>query len=287
MARRKTLSDWLNNKYLLIIRSEENFAEKLTAGFTMTRVILIVFFVGGLLLFSSLYLSKTLLAQWFDPTYTNRQNRRKIVELILSIDSLEAESQKKDMYIRQLGMIASGETPSDSMMQELRRSSDGAIAIKETKALLSADQRLRMEFNHAEIKEFGSEELSYDELKDLYYFSPIDGLVSSPFDPSIDHFGVDIVAKENEPVKAVADGTVLIASWTQDSGYILVIQHRNDLMSIYKHNSSLLVEVGRFVHAGDAIAIIGNTGELTDGPHLHFELWSGGRAIDPQEFVTF
>jgi murein DD-endopeptidase MepM/ murein hydrolase activator NlpD len=124
------------------------------------------------------------------------------------------------------------------------------------------------------------------EFQDIYLFSPISGIVSAPFDLRKEHYGVDIVAKTDEPVKCIADGSVLIASWTQDSGYVIVVQHRNNLISVYKHNSALLKKVGNLVSAGEIIAFIGNTGELTTGPHLHFELWMNGNPVDPEDFVT-
>ena len=95
------------------------------------------------------------------------------------------------------------------------------------------------------------------------------------------------VAKTNEPVKCIADGTVMIASWTQDSGYVIAVQHRGNLISVYKHNAELLKKVGNFVNAGDILSIVGNSGEMTDGPHLHFELWYNGNSLNPEEFVTF
>ena len=119
------------------------------------------------------------------------------------------------------------------------------------------------------------------------FFSPLAGIISAPYDPKIAHYGVDVVSKKNEPIKSVADGTVILASWTQDAGYVIAVQHRSNVISVYKHNSSLLKKMGEFVSAGDVIAIIGNTGELTTGPHLHFELWYNGNPMDPEEFVSF
>ena len=99
--------------------------------------------------------------------------------------------------------------------------------------------------------------------------------------------GVDVVAKANEPIKCITDGTVIFSSWTQDSGYVIVVQHRGNLISTYKHNAQLLKKVGTFDNAGEIIAIVGNSGELTNGPHLHFELRYNGNSLNPEEFVTF
>lgn len=116
---------------------------------------------------------------------------------------------------------------------------------------------------------------------------PLDGEVSAAFDPGARHFGVDVVAPATTPIRAALDGHVVEAAWTQETGNVIAVQHAGELLSLYKHNSALLKRVGDPVRAGEAIAVIGNTGERTDGPHLHFELWYRGRAVDPVAFVTF
>jgi murein DD-endopeptidase MepM/ murein hydrolase activator NlpD len=126
------------------------------------------------------------------------------------------------------------------------------------------------------------------QLKDMRFTTPISGTVVSTFNPKKNnHLGVDIVAPKNTPVKAVMDGWVISSDWTLKSGHTIAIQHSNDLVSFYKHNSALLKRAGSYVRAGEAIAIIGNSGELTDGPHLHFELWHQGTPIDPLNYVRF
>ena len=112
------------------------------------------------------------------------------------------------------------------------------------------------------------------------------GVVSSNYDPSNGHFGVDYVCKKEEPIKSVFDGTVLMSSWTKDSGYVISVIHPNNLISVYKHNSKVFVESGQIVKTGEVISIIGDTGELSTGPHLHFELWLNGKSINPSEFIS-
>jgi murein DD-endopeptidase MepM/ murein hydrolase activator NlpD len=145
--------------------------------------------------------------------------------------------------------------------------------------------RKQFETNEVSLLTYNSGERA--ELQELFLFSPIDGIISQKYNVRNEHYGVDVVAKKNEPVKCVADGTVILASWTQDSGYIIAVQHRGNLISVYKHNDVLLEKVGNFVSAGEIISISGNTGELTDGTHLHFELWYNGNPVNPEEFVTF
>ncbi len=120
-----------------------------------------------------------------------------------------------------------------------------------------------------------------------YLMPPISGVVSSKFDPDADHFGVDILAPHDTPVKAIYDGHVITADWTLETGYTIGIQHSNDMVSFYKHNATLLKRNGAFVRAGEAVAIIGNTGKLSSGPHLHFELWIQGRPVDPTDYIDF
>jgi murein DD-endopeptidase MepM/ murein hydrolase activator NlpD len=120
-----------------------------------------------------------------------------------------------------------------------------------------------------------------------YLMPPISGVISSYFDPEEDHLGVDVLAPHDTPVKAIWDGHVIMADWTLETGYTIGIQHSDDMVSFYKHNATLLKKNGAFVRAGEAVAIIGNTGKLTSGPHLHFELWLQGKPVDPTNYIDF
>jgi murein DD-endopeptidase MepM/ murein hydrolase activator NlpD len=120
-----------------------------------------------------------------------------------------------------------------------------------------------------------------------YLMPPISGVISSGFDVETEHLGVDILAPHDTPVKSIWDGHVIMADWTLETGYTIGIQHSNDMVSFYKHNANLLKKHGAYVRAGEAIAIIGNTGKLTTGPHLHFELWLQGKPVDPTNYIDF
>ncbi len=124
-------------------------------------------------------------------------------------------------------------------------------------------------------------------LKAMEFVSPVIGEASAGFNPGIQHFGIDIIAPKNTAVKAVADGIVVFSDWTMETGNTIVIKHANDLISVYKHNEKLLKKSGQTVKAGEAIAIIGNTGTLTSGPHLHFELWYRQTPLNPREYIRF
>lgn len=119
------------------------------------------------------------------------------------------------------------------------------------------------------------------------FFVPINGFVTNHFDSRNKHFGVDVVSSADAVIKATADGTVIFSDWSVDGGYVIGIQHSKNIISVYKHNASILCHEGDVVHAGDAIAILGNGGNLTTGPHLHFELWFRGQAINPEDYISF
>ena len=115
--------------------------------------------------------------------------------------------------------------------------------------------------------------------------APVDGLVTSSFESGKEHYAVDLAAPKNTPVKSCYEGTVVYADWSSETGHVIIVQHERNLLSAYKHNSALLKSVGDYVRSGEAIAIIGNSGENSTGPHLHVELWYDGYAINPEEYI--
>lgn len=285
MKPKKTFSSWLTERYLLIIRNEENFSEKRFLGFTYAKFFLISFIVFIILMVMSLFLTETILEQWFDPRHAHSQNKKQLVQLTMELDSLSEEVRKKDQFISLFRGFLTGDTDSasvDSFRLGVNIERNFTIDLSTT----PIDSQFRQEFEIGEqVDQLRLGRSS--ELLEIFFFSPITGLISRSYNLPEDHFGVDVVSKRNEPVMSVASGTVILSSWTQDSGYVIAIQHNSDLISIYKHNAELLKKTGNFVNGGEVIAIIGNSGDLTDGPHLHFELWYKGNTVDPEDFVTF
>lgn len=286
MSAKKTLSNWLTTKYLLIIRNEENFAEKNTYTFNYARLILIglVLFLISLVL--AIFLIRGVLQQRLDPRYSEQEAKRQLTELRLGMDSLKYQIISQDIYVENIRKILSGTLDSEQIDSLSSPEIRPEILLNEQ--LEPIDSQFRAEFRNTPIMEVGFDNASsLSEFRSLYLFSPIDGLVSDQYSPKDDHYGVDLVGKENEPVKSVADGIVIFASWTLDGGHVIGVQHRAGLVSVYKHNSELLKNVGNFVTGGEIIAIIGNSGELTTGPHLHFELWHNGSPVNPEEYIGF
>lgn len=288
MSPKRTLSGWLTNRYLLIIRNEENFAEKKTFSFNYARVILVMAlgFIFTLLL--SVYLVIYVLEQWLDPRHAQMVTNRQLIDLSIQIDSLEQEVKAKDNFIFNVQKIFDGtieETESEIPRQEINMVASGEKLFLEN--LTAVDSQFRAEYEKGDLGLMTFNESSSEEFVEIYFFEPIKGLISQSFNLKNEHFGTDIVGKENEPIKAIADGVVVFSSWTLDGGYVIALQHRGNLISVYKHNSELLKNVGNFVSSGEIISIIGNTGELTTGPHLHFEVWHNGNPLDPENFFTF
>ena len=288
MKPKKTISDRLTTKYQLVIRNEENLAEKSTFGFTYAKVLLMSAALFIVVFVLSLFLSKTLLAKWFDPKHAQMVANKQLYELALKVDSLAAEVDRKDNFIQNFQRILSGDT-SSGFVDPAQSLSGEDRTVKPVGNMKPAvdDSLFRREFEKSDLSLVSLTSGKYRELQETFFFSPITGFISDHYDLKKGHYGIDIVAKTNEPVKCIADGTVIISSWTQDSGHVIAVQHRGNLISVYKHNAELLKKVGTFVNAGEIISIVGNSGEMTDGPHLHFELWYNSNSLNPEEFVTF
>ncbi len=220
------------------------------------------------------------------PGYADQETKRNAYRSLLLADSLGQRLHERDLYIQNLRAVLRGEVKADSasLFAPLSEKPSAAdMAPGEMDSVL----RERVAREEAYSLREGSVGADRREIAGVFFFPPLRGIVTSEFERKQDHFGIDIVAKADAAVKACLAGTVTLASWTTDAGHVLHIQHANDLVSIYKHNSVLLKKVGDKVKAGEAVAIVGNSGELTTGPHLHFELWLNGEPLDPQAYMVF
>lgn len=287
MKPKKTLSNWLTTRYQLIIRNEENFAERTSVGFTYSKIILFSVIIFSIVFLISLFLVKTVLEKWFDPKYEQMVLNQQLYGLALKVDSLALEVDRKDRFIANLQRVLSGDTSDYHDSPEILHGQKQSASKPSKLEIAPADSAFRKDFEQSDLSLITLTGMKNHELKETFFFSPISGFISDKYDVKKGHFGVDVVAKTNEPVKSIADGTVIFSSWTQDAGYVLVIQHSANLISAYKHNAEIYKKVGTFVNAGEIISIVGNSGELTNGPHLHFELWYNGNSLNPEEFVTF
>lgn len=259
----------------------------------LSRLNVIAVIASAVLLVSLLVISVIIYtpAKELIPGYSDLEAKKQAKTAMEKAQILEHELHTNEVYIDRVRQVLQGsllpeDFPKDSihaLNEEVDTDIDFSISERDSalRAQVSAEERYNLKFEDAD------EEHRLATLSNTHFFSPIKGTVSSSFNIGSNHLGTDIVAPDNEVIKAVLDGTVLISTWTSTEGHILVLQHRNELISVYKHNSSLLKKVGETVKVGDSIAIIGNSGELSDGPHLHFELWHRGVALDPEKYIIF
>ncbi len=287
--RKKTIK-WLQSKFHFVIRNDADLKEMFIYKLSNFRFILISFILLLSFLTISFYLSTTALKYWFDPRFVEQLANQQVINLSQTVDSLIIESTNKDIYINNIKSILQGKENIDNTLSiqnnKLKDTLPTRNVLDESN---STDSIFRKQFEESNNNYFYENiENNFDEILNVNLFSPVSsGIISSKYDVSKKHYGIDILCKKDEPIKAIADGTVILSSWTKDSGYIISIYHSNNLVSIYKHNSKLLRNVGDNVSTGDIISIIGNTGQLSSGPHLHLELWFNGKSINPSQFVSF
>jgi murein DD-endopeptidase MepM/ murein hydrolase activator NlpD len=280
----------LRTKYRLVFMTDDTLEERFT--FRLSR--LNVFIVLGTLTIVLIFLTSILIAftplREYIPGYTNVGLQKKLYELQLKTDSVEKDLAYKDRFINNLRNIIDGKDltedvpiPRDTMKRY------GNINIKRSveDSLLRLEVENQGKYTLYKMESQEAENAKKSSIGSVLFFSPLKGVVTNEYNPSIRHYGIDIVSKENEAIKSVLDGTVIFTNWTLETGYVIVIQHAQNIVSIYKHNSAILKNVGDIVKSGDPVAIIGQTGELTTGPHLHFELWNEGGPVNPKDYITF
>lgn len=284
VKKRKEIKQKLLHKYRLVILNESTFEEKIS--FKLSRMNVFVtgsLFIIGLIGFTILLIAFTPLREYI-PGYSSTKLKRQATELTYRTDSLVATLNYTNRYLENIrkvlrGDIENNEINRDSLFDQykLDPSTIDLTPIKED-SLLRAQVALEDKYNLFErnINNPGQ-----------VLFSPLSGTVSQEFNAENKHFAVDVVAPMDSPIKAVANGTVIFAEWTAETGYVIILEHMDGLLSVYKHNGSLNKGQGDVVRSGEVIASVGNTGELTTGPHLHFELWSNGSPIDPLNFIDF
>jgi murein DD-endopeptidase MepM/ murein hydrolase activator NlpD len=284
--RTKRILGKLKSKYRLLLINDRTFEERFSIRLTRLNVLLLALvaftlhglFVTALIVFTPL--------KRYIPGYSDQETKRNAFRSTVLADSLEQRVKEQDAYLVNLQRVLRGELQADSanLFAPLATTPGPEDLVPG-----EADSALRARIASEEAYDLveGPTAGGSRDLAGVILFPPLRGIITTTYDRAQGHFGVDIVAKADAAVKACLEGTVIAASWTTDAGHVLHIQHRNDLVSVYKHNSVLLRKVGDKVRAGEAVAIVGNSGELTTGPHLHFELWLKGDPVDPQSYMVF
>lgn len=285
-SRWKIFTEQLRNKYRLVILNNDTFAEKFSLKLSPLGLIILLSSVTIVMTTLVISLVAFTPLREYIPGYGNVDDRKQILQIGTKADSLENILAARDWYMKNLLNVFEGKV--EGKPPKPGKDSTGRFKNVDIKPS-EADVKLRKDIESNQLESTNSKvgPGRNTELSDFFFFSPIKGVVTASYNLKEEHFGVDVVTKENEMVKATLDGTVIFAGFSADDGYVVQIQHANNLTSIYKHNASLLKHTGEFVKAGDPITIVGNTGENSHGPHLHFELWHNGVAVNPQDYIVF
>lgn len=277
----------LKRKYKLVLMDANSFEEKLS--FRVTRLGVIIISASAFIVFLVLiiYLVAFTSLREYIPGYTDVTLPKKIYDLQQKADSLEDAFRQRDLYLTNLIRIIEGDSTTSRVEPDYgsyKNYDTISYGISREDSLLRAEYDEQNKYNLYQNRFYN---YTPNDLGNMNFFTPLRGIVTRHFDPTMEHYGVDIVANTSEAIKATLDGTVIFSDWTLETGYIIGLQHKNNLVSVYKHNSSLLKQQGTFVQVGETISIVGESGELSTGPHLHFELWYNGKPINPEEFITF
>lgn len=276
----------IRKRYKLVVLQNDTFTEKLSINAPLWQFIswslaLLLLWILVLVVL----IKGTSLREYIVGSDVS-SNRKELVDAYAKIDSLSQKVQDNDIYLNNLLQVLGGGPAegSPSIVPVGVAAPEPQESGKETKP----ESRLMNEWlawspSYAKpsppVQERGISSYSF--------YSPVRGIVSAGYDPTIPHLATDIATRMNEPIKATLSGHVIFASFTPSTGYVIMVQHLDNLVSVYKHCASLLKKSGSFVRGGEVIALVGNTGELSTGPHLHFELWSHGNAVNAQDYITF
>ncbi|MBU1372384.1 MAG: peptidoglycan DD-metalloendopeptidase family protein [Bacteroidetes bacterium] len=287
MSKRKKLIDRLNEKYKLVILNDDTFEEKASFNASLWYLIIGTTAFAIILIFLTITTIKYTPLREYLSGITDAESKKDIVDAYTKIDSLEQISKANDIYLNNIKNVINGNVDNKKLEkpEDISKASDSiklnqkiSKEEKELRNLIESEGKFDL---NAENKEDKSGIASYA------FFSPLRGKITDPFNSEKQHYGIDIATRRNENIKATLDGTVVFSNFTPETGYVIAIQHGNNLLSFYKHCSVLMKKVGSFVRAGEVIAVVGDTGEYSTGPHLHFELWFDGTPVNPQNYMTF
>ncbi|EDM45351.1 putative peptidase [unidentified eubacterium SCB49] len=273
----------LLHTYRLVVLNENTFEERFS--FKLNRLNVFVFGILSALFLigiTTIIIAFTPLREYI-PGYSSTSLKKQATSLQFQADSLRQEVKINQEYISSIRKVLSGD------VKTVTFNKDSIVAAAEIEADdvdLHASQR-DLALRERVDQEDKYNPLTANTLENFAFSTPVKGTISEGFKPEIKHYAVDVVTVKGAPIKAAADGTVIFAEWTSDTGYVILLKHASNFISVYKHNASLLKTQGELVKAGEVIAIAGNTGNLSTGPHLHFELWMDGVPMNPTNFIDF
>ena len=282
----------LNRKYDFLMSHDESGRPMLNFKLNLLNLVLAIIGMALLLIVITTFIIAFTPLREYIPGYTDTNLNREVYELNLRADSLRREMKKKDIYFENLKKVVEGyDFAADSALASVSIYEPLPAGVTDTITLKKSvqDSILRAEYEaQNQYNLFGKDYLSTTKPNSLVknFYVPLTGKVMNAFNPDKGHFGVDIASEGDKIINATLDGTVVFSSWSINNGYCIGIQHEDSYFSVYKHNATLLKKEGEYVKAGEAIAILGKSGDAEAFEHLHFELWHNGLALDPVEYMT-
>lgn len=295
---KRTISN-LRERYKVLVLKDSDFIEKLS--FKVPAWVFIAAFLTAIvgLFFLFIFIIKVTPLKEYVIGDGENLDRKEMVEAFQRIDSLERASLANERYLSNLKNVMAG-TVGESIDEAVARDSEliKSNELKAThpktetksKARTEDEEVLKslLELNNPVLsKETSSGASNERGLSEFSFYSPVRGVVTSSYEKEIRHLATDIATKKNDPIQSILDGHVIFASFTPATGYVIIIQHDGNLLSVYKHCSALLKREGSFVKGGEVLGLVGSTGELSTGPHLHFELWYNGNAVNAEDYINF
>lgn len=280
----KRLKRKLLDKYRLVVLNEDTFEERISLKLTRLNVFVMVSLSAIFLVLATLMIIAFTPLREYIPGYSSTTLKKQATELTFTTDSLQQVIALNNKYYESIKKVLQGEVSKvdfnkDSIIQAVRSEVDEVdFRPSHEDSLLREKVDKEDKYNLFESAKSGT---------NFVLFPPVNGSISEPFNLKERHYAVDLVVAKNTPIKATADGSVIFAEWTAQTGYVIILEHSQNLLSVYKHNGSLTKTQGDLVKAGEVIATSGNTGDYTTGPHLHFELWNNGYPINPTNFIDF
>lgn len=282
----------LNRRYDFLMSHDESGRPILNFKLNLLNLILVIIGIALLLIIITTFIIAFTPLREYIPGYTDTNLNREVYLLSLRADSIEKELQKKDIYFENIKKIVEGyDFAADSSLASVRiyeplpQEVIDSITLKKSKqdSILRAEYAAQNQYNL-----FGPDYLPPTKPSSLVknFFVPLNGTVVKAFNADEGHFGVDVISDGDKIINATLDGTVVFSTWSINNGYCIGIQHADSYFSVYKHNATLLKKEGDYVKAGEAIAILGRSGDKQETEHLHFELWRNGVAVNPVEYMT-
>ncbi|PLX25018.1 MAG: peptidase M23 [Salinivirgaceae bacterium] len=283
--KKKKVISRLRRRYRLVIMNDQTFEERWSYRLTGLNVLTAFSALAMILIFIGITLISFTPLKQLLPEYPDAEFHEQMIYNAVRLDSVERELALRDQYIRNLKHILMGDTR--TRVEDVPDTQElySNLNVKPSKEDSLLRKRVELDQQASILGEKMNR--SKDNIKELHFYPPVKGLISNKFNFAEGHFGIDLVTEKSSAVHATLSGTVISSSWSIETGYTIQIQHTNNLISVYKHNESLIKEQGDLVTTGEAIAFVGNTGEFTTGPHLHFELWHNGSPVDPEIFIKF